>query len=102
MSAMLLLTAYSADKSMPSVSPVDFEVTKTRSAAGAMPPAHSRSRSDSVSSFDTKPGSVPLTIVVGRVADRPKAARKLLRSVLTTSLRPSTAIWIPAPVIPAV
>src|SRR6266536_3277416 len=87
MGATLWLTAYCADRLIPSVAP-DFEVTNLTVAFLAIAPAHSTSRADSASSLQSgNPGSGPFTIICGSLAGSPELLRKMRLSCTAMSRR---------------
>ena len=93
---------YCAESVMPSELLVLAEVTNTMLAPLATAPAHSTSRSASVSSPGITPGSLPLTRIVGLFAGRPNVARKPETSLSLISVSPIMATFCPVPSYPAV
>src|SRR5277367_1596544 len=77
--ARLLLTMYTAARSIPAEASVDSAITKSMVAFGATAPDHSTSRSPSVSS-ELKPGSGPSRITLGKLAASPNKLRKVATS----------------------
>src|SRR5271170_3003163 len=98
MGAVLLSIMYAADDAAPSVVEVLAVVTNLIVAPLATAPDHSTSSVFStLSSAEGIPGSVPLTMMVGAFAGRPKDERKVATSVRLISLRPAMAIVWPVP-----
>ena len=94
---------YWAERSTPSVLPVDLEITNLMLAFRATAPAHSTSRSASPSSpAPRSPGSMPLTMNCGVLAGRPNWLRKLVMSDRAMWVRPTMAMLTPVPSVPAV
>ncbi len=98
--ARLWLTMYCADRSTPSLEFVDFDTTNLMVALLATAPDHSTSRSASVSSFALQmPGSVPLTMIWGSLAGRPKNVLNWRTSAMLMLERATMATDWPLPLI---
>src|SRR5277367_2669349 len=93
---------YCAERSTPSEVAVEAATTKFTLAPGATAPDHSTSSVDSSWSPETNPGLAPSRMTVGWLTARPEVERKLLTSVRLILLRPTMAIDVPEPFLPAV
>ena len=101
-SVRLLLTMYCAERSTPSVLPVDAETTNLTLAPFATPPDHSQSRSASPSSSDPRsPGSVPFTMTCAMVLESPIVLRKVVQFELAGWVRATIPMVRPVPSYPA-
>ena len=81
----------------PSEDAVLADTTNSMVAPFATAPAHSTSRSASVSAPETSPGFMPFTMICGLSTGRPNVARKPATSLTLMLDSPTTAIFWPVP-----